>query len=130
MYSIKDKSELIAYAFIEETQPDQIYIELVEVHPDYQRRGLATSLVQKIFEEYPEHDFLLNARPQNDVQSFWRKHGFCMLGGYFVGGSTCPILIKTSKDLKEFYTGDDTLTKKYLGAIWSSEEKRFVPKLK
>lgn len=131
MFFINNDALLIAYCFIEiEENNNIILIHSLEVHPEYQRRGIGSKIMNKIILSYPSFDFKLICTLNNISQSFWRSHGFVMLEGYGINCFSTPHLIRTKRDLSLLYKGNDPITKKYLGAIWSSKEKDFVPIIK
>lgn len=52
------------------------YIGTVAVHPDYQRRGIGTELVNQLIEDSPEITWVLRAG--RGSASFWKKQGFTL----------------------------------------------------
>lgn len=117
---------LRAYCFAEKVEENLVYVHSLEVHPNFRRQGLGSAIVKKLFAWYPDHDFMLHSHHDPVAQGFWAKHDFKMFSGYFTGGCCTPGLIRTNKDVRVFYTGDDPLTIAYLGARWSSTEQRFL----
>lgn len=127
MLFIEKEDKLIAYCFFEVESDDDITIHSVEVHPEYQRKGIGTQLVNRLFQLYPDFDFHILVTFNDKAQSFWKKHGFVMLYGFEMYCSSTPYLIRTKKNLSSLYQGDDPIIKQYLGATWSSLERSFIP---
>ncbi len=101
----------------------------LEVHPDYRRQGIATSLINLVFTDYPKHGFVLDST--NGALPFYAKTGFKLL--YQDMGDERYTLIKSEIDFNlvinelevhpEFEHVNDVSR---VGCIWDSDEARFV----
>jgi len=76
--------EVAGYAAWRDEAPGVAYLEELSVHPDYQRFGVATKLLQRVLEEARENGFpalVLRAWDKATwAQRFYAKHGFRPLG--------------------------------------------------
>ncbi len=124
-------SEASYYEF--DTIPVFMVIDRLEVHPDYRRMGIATTLMNRMFQDYQEKNFLVKPYNESAVLAFYAQMGFCLL--YDDGGSGGFCLTKLAKgfDLRSivlefndhpyFEPAFDT---DFSGCVWSLEEMRFV----
>jgi amino-acid N-acetyltransferase len=72
--------EVAGYAAWRDEAPGVAYLEELSVHPDYQRYGIGTKLLERVFEEARENDFrelVLRAWDKATwAQAFYKKAGF------------------------------------------------------
>ncbi|WP_437737808.1 GNAT family N-acetyltransferase [Sorangium sp. So ce1335] len=76
--------EVVGYLAWRDEAPGVAYLEELSVHPDHQRRGIATRLLEELHERARElgmEQVVLRSREKASwAQAFYRKAGFAPLG--------------------------------------------------
>jgi len=75
----------VGYAFVQ-NRGDRYWLESLEVHPDYQKNGLGSFLLEKVTQHYKDKPLELRANPfnnqglpNNKLLSFYAKRGFLIV---------------------------------------------------
>lgn len=111
VYSIFDSRVLVCYAkvgsfFYDNFEDKDIHqptflvwsIDCVETNPKYRKKGYATKILTTIFDDYPDHHFVIEPIDDDKVNAFYAKLGFRLL--YYDGGYDIYTLLKLSKNSK------------------------------
>ena len=81
---------------------DFVYISNVSVNPDYRGQGIATRMMEFLFELYPDHQFLLEVLKENDnVVRLYQNRGFVITDeykGFNKKHAKKPLVYKMKKD--------------------------------
>ncbi len=136
MYVICDNDKRVGYCILSRNfyfNPDYILeIRFLEVRPDYRLQGIATSLLNKVFEDYPKYDFVLNS--EYKALPFYAKIGFTLLyKNIYKDIWDEHILIKSEIDhhilinkLKLHPNFESTWDFSQTGYIWDDEKDNYI----
>jgi len=141
IYYAMDEGKLMGYLIVSEayyqfdTIPVFMEIDRLEVHPDYRRRGIATTLMNRLFQDYQENNFWLEPYDEPAILAFYAQMGFCLLfedrgteSIYLTKlaekpGNDLRTIVEEFNDHPAFEPSFDT---DFAGCVWSSKEMRFV----
>jgi ribosomal protein S18 acetylase RimI-like enzyme len=75
---VHEERELVGYSHIENTG-DQLFIRMIVVHPDHQRKGIGSTLLESAVasgKEQSEKVGLEVFKINDEARKFYEKHGF------------------------------------------------------
>lgn len=79
---IRDENRAIGYAQIED-QDNQLYIRMLLLHPDYQRKGIGSHLLKSVIEKARTQSkavALQVFKTNEQAKKFYEQHGFLAQG--------------------------------------------------
>ena len=76
VFTAWDDEKLVGLVRVLDDQEMLAYVHYVLVHPDYQGRGIASELINKVKEEYKDFFYIEVMPEESKNATFYKKHGF------------------------------------------------------
>lgn len=100
IYEHDDYSNTHSFQRLSECVKGAVFIRALQVHHNYLRRGIASQMLEKVFELFPNYVYTLIAVNDIKAKLLYTKHGFHWWSQHYFG----PLLIKSSVSLAQVYT--------------------------
>lgn len=76
VFTAWDDDRLVGLVRVLDDQEMLAYVHYVLVHPDYQGKGIASELINKVKEEYKDFLYIEVVPEESKNATFYKKHGF------------------------------------------------------
>ncbi len=76
VFTAWDDEKLVGLVRVLDDQEMLAYVHYVLVHPDYQGKGIASELINKVKEEYKDFLYIEVVPEESKNATFYKKHGF------------------------------------------------------